>query len=407
MIDHATAASRLRPSRILLLIVFLAFIGMGIHGGLLNVGWLYMQTSFSVPLEAIGVFIGASNVGGLLTTFNSGPLVKRFGMGPTLLGGSLLALGGVTGYSFAPGWGWLLVASCVAGMGIGLMDAAANTFVSERYSTGALNWMHAFYGVGSTIGPAIMSVIIVNLGQGWRVGYFSATLWFTVVALLIFVTLPRWRIRHPISDDQNSPDEADQAVATVRQSLRLPLVWLGMLFFTLYGGLEAGSGQLANNLFVEGRDIPQATAAFWISMYWGSFTVGRMLMGVVADRVPNITLIRVSLLIAVVGALLWWLNPLPIVGFLGFALLGLAQAPVFATMIALTPGRVGRRHAPNAIGFQVGITGIGIAVLPGLVAAVANAIDLELIGALFFGLALVLVGMHEIIVRRSAPLKRH
>ena len=58
-----------------------------------------------------------------------------------------------------------------------------------------------------------------------------------------------------------------------------------MAFFFVYGGVELGTGQLANTLLIESRGTcRKVTASSWVSVYWASFTVGRITMGLLALR---------------------------------------------------------------------------------------------------------------------------
>jgi fucose permease len=128
---------------------------MAIPGGVLNVAWTYMQVTFSVPLDSLGVLLFAATCGGLLGTFFSGRLIGRFGMGRYLTaGGALMALG-LVGYAVAPVWLTLIVSAFVTTLGFSIFNAGLNMFVAANYSTGQLNWMHAAYGVGGTFGPAL------------------------------------------------------------------------------------------------------------------------------------------------------------------------------------------------------------------------------------------------------------
>ncbi|NDJ61518.1 MAG: MFS transporter [Chloroflexi bacterium] len=393
---------------LLLLIAYGAFIVIGAPDGVLNIAWTYMQGTFEVSLSDIGVLLGVSMAGRLLTTFISGPVSVRLGMGPFLLIGALLIGGGLLGYVLAPSWIMLLIASFVAAMGAGVIDAGLNTFVAANYSAGPLNWLHAAFGIGVTLGPPIATFAIFNLDgvlipglDGWRAGYLIVAALPLALIVALLLTLRSWTIREPESDLTHLPAGSQRGVSLV-ETLRIPMALLMMALFFVYGGAEIGAGQLSNTLFTEGRGVDQETATFWISMYWGTFTVGRLLMGAIADRISNTLILRISMIGGVIGAALLWLNVTEIVGFIGLALMGFAFAPIFAVLIAETPRRVGRRHAANAIGFQVGVTGLGGAILSGIVGVLAESTGVEAIGLSLCVITLMVLALHEYILRRDA-----
>jgi fucose permease len=173
------------------------------------------------------------------------------------------------------------------------------------------------------------------------------------------------------------------------------------LFFT---GLEASGGQWPYTLFPEGRSIDPTAAGVWLTIYWASLTVGRILFGMIATRVKTTPLLRAAMLGCILGAALIW-TPIKISGFpisfLGLALLGFFMAPLFPLSISDTPHLVGPGHAANAIGFQISAASLGFATLPGLAGFLAERIDLEVIGPVLVAFAVAMFLLHEAFVRSS------
>ena len=140
-------------------------------------------------------------------------------------------------------------------------------------------------------------------------------------------------------------------------------------------------------------------AGVWVSLYWGGLMVGRVLFGVVADRVPLAQTLRVCIVAVTVGALMFWLEPTRTLSLVGLVMIGFFLSPIFASLISLTPARVGQAHADSAIGFQIAAAGLGGAVLTGLVGVVARALGLWVIGAAILVFALVLLALYEALLR--------
>src|SRR5690606_33817065 len=83
-------------------------------------------------------------------------------------------------------------------------------------------------------------------------------------------------------------------------------------------------------------------------------------------------------------------EPTRTLSYLGLMLIGFAIAPVFASLISLTPARVGRAHSDNAIGFQIAAACLGGALLTGVVGVVAGSVGLEVIGVSIVALTVAL-----------------
>lgn len=385
---------------VLLGISFLSFIAIGLPHGILNIAWTYMQDTFHVSLESLGVLLSAGTIGYLVSAFTSGRLSAVIGLGYFLALGAACEVIGVVGFIIAPSWETLLLAALTASFGGGMIDAGMNTFVSSRYSAGPLNWLHAFFGIGLTFGPPLVTFIVVAQGQSWRLSYLVLLAVHATLVVIFLATRNQWEANQQTSET-DEPAPRRLPAASIRQTLKIPAVLLSMALLFTYAGVEVGGGQLTNTLFIDSRGISQETASFWISFYWASFTIGRMIMGSIAGRFQNNTLMRISMTGTVVGALLLTVNLSNEVGFLGLAILGFSQAPMFAIVIAETPRRAGPRFAANAIGFQIGFAGLGGALLPGLSGLLTVPLGLESIGPFLLALTVVMFVLHEALLRRE------
>jgi fucose permease len=213
-----------------------------------------------------------------------------------------------------------------------------------------------------------------------------------LIAACFALTAKRWTLAEP-GDTQTDPASPTQV--RIPETLKLPAVWVGIALFVLFTGLEGSGGQWPYTLFTEGRSVDTNTAGLWVSIYWGSLTVGRIFFGIVADRIGTVRIIRACMLSSVCGAALIWWNPTDILSFLGLALIGFSLAPIFPMMISDTSKRVGAKHAANAIGFQVAAASLGLAALPGLAGVLAENVGLETIGPFLLAVAIVMFLLHE------------
>lgn len=393
------AAMRRSSESIVVLLAYLTFIGLGLTSGLLGLAWPSIQAEFNMPLDAAGWVLVAGTVGYLSASFITGQLSFRLGSGPMFLLGALLAMAGLFGFAGSPVWLVLIVSWLVNGFGTGLVDAGLNSYVAAHYNARSMNWLHACFGIGVTIAPLIMTAIL-NVEQSWRWGYAIVGGFMLLILIGYAATLRRWK-RLPVRAS------ATQTVrrVTITQTLRLPMTWIGILIFFLYTGLEATPGQWGYPLFTDVRGVAQADAGLWISVYWGSFTIGRLFFGAMANRLDQNVVLRWCLVGTVFGALLWWWNPINEVGFAGLTLFGFAQAPLFPVWILKTAERVGAVHASNAIGFQVAGAGLGVAVLPSIAGILANQTSLEIIPPLVLGAAVVMLLLNEYVALRTARMR--
>jgi fucose permease len=389
-----------RESQLLLVgIAYLGFVGLGLSGAMLGVAWPSMREAFSLPLDRLGILLVTGMIGGLVASSSSGPLISRLGVGRLLLVSAILNTVGLLGYGLAPGW-WVIVPLGLAtGLGSGVIDAGLNTYFAANHSTKLMNWLHACFGIGATLGPIVMRFSLA-VGGSWRWGYVAAGLLHAVFAVCFWLTRDRWTLAQaPDAVHQAAPLEEAKGARAI-DTLKLPLVWVGVVLFFLYTGVENTTGQWSYSLLTEARSVVPDVAAFWASAYWGSLTVGRIVLGFVTDRLGIERSLRLAMLGAISAAVLIWWNAVNLFGLLGLALMGFAVSPLFPLSVSATPRRVGAKHAANAIGFQIALGGLGFSLWPSLAGVLAERMGLEIIGPFLLLTSVAMFLLHEVATRR-------
>ncbi|MBC8100452.1 MAG: MFS transporter, partial [Armatimonadetes bacterium] len=311
---------------ILLLIVYGGFILLGLSDSIRDVAFPSIRGEFGLPLTAISSLLIVGTLGYAAASFYSGKLAGQIGIGRLLMLSALLRMSGLIGISLAPSWELFIAAGLFFGIGGGLIDSGMNIFVSVNYGTTAMFWLHACYGIGATLGPILMNAVL-GAGAAWRWGYAIAGGLHLVLLTVFFVTNTRWQAP---TDAGEQPEAlpAPQVRAPLARTLLLPSVWVSVGLFILYTGLEVSAANLGYPLFTQARGIDPIIAGWWISAYWGMFTLGRIAAGLIVRYLNEIVFIRLSLLLTVSGAALLWANPFSEAGILSLAAIGFGLAPV-------------------------------------------------------------------------------
>lgn len=361
----------------IILLAFVAFIALGLPDGLLGVGWPSIRANFSVPLDAIGLFLAASVAGYTTASFLSGILLARMGVGRMLATSCFLTGVALLGYTLVPQWWMMVLLGVFAGLGAGAIDAGLNTYVAANFGEGLMQWLHASWGVGITIGPLLMTLGLSVLNT-WRFGYRAVGIFQIALAACFVLTLGMWRLNGETSGGESEKRLTDYKTP-MGETLRQPRAWLSVLLFFLYVGAEGGLGTWTYTLLTESRGVKETLAGFFAGSYWFTFTIGRIVAGVVAARLGIHRLVLGGIVGALLGAgLLIW-NPSEIANVVAVAVIGLSIAPIFPGMMSGTRRRVSDYHAANTIGMQMAATGVGMAAIPALMGALARQFSLEVI----------------------------
>jgi fucose permease len=387
-----------RSELLIVAIAYAGFVASGLSIGMMGVAWSSVRETFALRLDALGLLLVTEMVGNLLASFCGGSLISRIGVGRVLLLSALARGLGSLGYGLAPAW-WLMVAlGVVAGVGGGGLGVGLNTYFAANHSPARMNWLHASYGLGAALGPAVMRGVL-GAGGVWRWGYAIAGLVLGLLVICFALTLDRWRLA--AQESAGAPRPSAGGASSI-DTLKVPLVWAGIALIFCFAGTEVTAGQWSYSLFTEARSIDADTAGFWTSVYWMGSTVGRVFFGFIAARFEVKRLLRVAILGAMCSAALIWFNVADLLSFLGLAMLAFMLAPVFPLVTSTTPERVGDEHAANAIGFQVAAASLGATFLPALAGVLAERVGLEVIGPFLLATSAVLFLLQEMIARRRA-----
>lgn len=350
-----------------------------------------MAVKLDLPLDSLGVLLISFVTGYLSTSTTSGKILSRIPLGVLLsiscaiTGFSLLA------YAFSSYWILVIIASFFLGAGGGAIDTSINTFAASRFSPSVVNWLHAFYGVGATAGPVIVTWMLSNRKE-WYDGYILVGITQISLAVLFLTTLNYWKV---------SPDSKDSTVpGSFRDAVRVPLFWVTLSIFFIYTGLEMGVGQWIFTILTESRGVAVKEAGLWTSSYYGSLTIGRILFGFILTRVPVSRVLAWAFSGILVGTILLMIPQATYLTWMGIMIIGLSNAPVFPCLISMTPKQVGEKQAANVIGFQISAALVGGALLPAFGGLLTGFFSWEIIPAMFFIEAIVLLLLHLVARKR-------
>ncbi len=378
----------------LVLLVFLAFISLGLPDGLLGVAWPSIRANFGLPLDSLGILLFAVTSGYLSSSLLSGKIISRLGVGGVLAVSCGLTGAGLIGYTLVPAWWMMVLLGIVAGLGAGTIDAGLNTYVASNFKENLMQWLHACYGIGVTLGPIIMTAGL-NYFQSWRLGYVIVGAAQILLAVAFAFSINMWQTKSP-ETATDKPRLLTDYNTSLLKTMRQPMVWLSMLLFFIYTGSEAALGLWVYSLLTESRHVLPAIAGLMTGSYWITFTIGRILAGLYAKRISLRALLYGSMLAALAGALLLLWNPSAAVSLVGVGLIGFAIAPIFPGLVSDTGSRVGDRYAANAIGMQLAGAGLGAAAIPGLIGVLARQFSLEIIPIALVILFAILIGLFSL-----------
>lgn len=376
---------------LLLVIAYIGFISLGLPDAVTGVAWPTIREWFRLPQVAFSSISVALGTGYFLSSFFAGQLTQRLGIGLLLTLSSLLVALAMFGNASAPWFAVFLACIFCWGLGSGAIDAGLNHYAASHFSPVHMNWLHACYSLGATMGPFVMTAAL-TYADSWRLGYAIVGSIVFALMLVFAVTLRWW------DAGSTTKETVHESPVSMAETLRRPLVWLQIATFALYTGLEFMVGGWTFTLLKESRGVPEGTAGVLVGVYFGSIGAGRVFLGGLTNWIGVDRMLRACTMAAVVGTLLFAFAPMP-VSIAGLVLLGVGLAPIFPGLMSRTPARLGANHAVHAVGFQVSAATIGGATMPAIAGFLAQYVNLESIAQFAVFLSVAILLFHETLLQ--------
>ncbi len=389
--------------QLLLVIIYLAFISLGLPDSLLGSAWPAMYQEFSVPVSYAGGISMIIAVGTIISSLQSDRMTKRFGTGMVTAVSVLMTAAALFGFSVSHSYAALCLWAIPYGLGAGSVDASLNNYVALHYASRHMSWLHCMWGVGASLGPYIMGYALTG-GQGWNMGYrYIAILQIILTALLLF-SLPLWN-RQKADGQEMSDGEGSAQSLSLRQVVNIPGAKEVMVSFFCYCALEQTSGLWASSYLVLRQGLSAETAAGFASLFYVGITVGRALGGFLTVKLNDTQMIRLGQGIILAGVV-FLLLPLGDGGALaGLILVGLGCAPIYPSIIHSTPAHFGADKSQAMIGVQMASAYVGTCVMPPIFGFIANHTGVFLFPVYLLAILVLMAAMHERMLTRTISPK--
>lgn len=358
---------------LLLLLIYLAFISLGLPDSLLGSAWPVIHQELQGPLSYAGAVTMIISFGTICSSLMSERLTKKLGVNIVTVCSVLLTAIALYGFSTASAFWMLCLWGIPYGLGAGAIDAALNNYVALHYNSRHMSWLHCFWGVGTIISPYIMSYALTT--SVWQNGYRMVSFLQMGITVILLVTLPVWKVNRKANEQK-----AEQAaVIGIRGALKIKGVPQLLLGFFSYCSLESTLLLWSSSYLVGAKGVTAQKAAAFASLFCIGITAGRFLSGLVTEKLGDYNLIRIGTGILLLGCIAMILPLKTDVAALGgLVVMGLGCAPVYPSIIHATPDNFGAQNSQAIIGIQMASAYVGSTFMPPVFGLIANHISVAL-----------------------------
>lgn len=210
----------------LLVVIYIAFIGLGVPDSLIGSAWPAIHTEMNIPVEAVSILTFIISGCTVLSSMFSAGILNKLGTAKVTAFSTAMTAAALLGFSFAPSFWFMIPLAIILGLGAGAIDSGLNNYVALHFKASHMNFLHCFYGVGVSLSPYLMSLALSN--AGWRGGYRYAFYVQAAITLLLIVSIPLWKK----SSTAEQSEEESSINLTLLQMAKMPeirQVWIIML----------------------------------------------------------------------------------------------------------------------------------------------------------------------------------
>lgn len=383
---------------LLIVMIYIAFISLGLPDALLGAAWPIMQGELSVPVSYAGILSLIISTGTVISSLLSDRMTKWLGCGKVTAISVAITAVALFGFSCSDSYWILCLWAIPYGLGAGSVDTALNNYVALHYASRHMSWLHCMWGIGASVGPYIMGWALSG-GMTWNAGYQYVALLQTMVVVLLILSLPAWK-RPAASENVDAPKKA----LTLPQIFGINGAKQVMLMFFCYCAIEQTAGLWAASYMVKKNGISAEDAASFASLFYIGITVGRLISGFVTMKLNDRQMIRLGMGILAAGIVVLLLPMGMAATVAGLLLLGLGCAPIYPCVIHSTPDYFGAENSQAVIGVQMASAYVGICLMPPLFGLIANHISVSLLPVYLAVILVLMVAMHELLIKRC-PVK--
>ncbi|MBO5359270.1 MAG: MFS transporter [Clostridia bacterium] len=369
----------------LLVVIYIAFIGLGVPDSLIGSAWPAIHSEMSIPVEAVSILtfiISGCTV--LSSMFSSGILNKLGTARVTAFSTAMTALA-LLGFSFAPSFGFMIPLAVILGLGAGAIDSGLNNYVALHFKASHMNFLHCFYGVGVSLSPYLMSQALSN--AGWRGGYRYAFYVQAAITLLLIISVPMWKK----SSSAEESEEENSKNLTLWQMAKMPEVRQVWVIMLATNAIEYACGVWGSTYLVTEKGFEAKYGALALTVYYVGMSIGRFVSGLLSNKISTWKRISIGTIILAPAIAVMLLPLHGAVTVVGLFLVGLGNGSIYPNMIHLTPHNFGKEVSQSVMGSQIAFAYIGVMLAPPAVSLISGLFGIKVYPVLLAVLYVIMV----------------
>lgn len=369
----------------LLVVIYIAFIGLGVPDSLIGSAWPAIHTEMNIPVEAVSILTFIISGCTVLSSMFSAGILNKLGTAKVTAFSTAMTAAALLGFSFAPSFWFMIPLAVILGLGAGAIDSGLNNYVALHFKASHMNFLHCFYGVGVSLSPYLMSLALSN--AGWRGGYRYAFYVQAAITLLLIVSIPLWKK----SSSAEQSEEESNINLTLLQMAKMPEVRQVWIIMLATNAIEYACGVWGSTYLVAEKGFSAEHGALALTVYYIGMSIGRFVSGLLSNKISTWKRIGIGAAILAPAIAIMLLPLHGAVTVVGLFLVGLGNGSIYPNMIHLTPHNFGKEVSQSVMGSQIAFAYIGVMLAPPAVSLISGLFGIKIYPILLVLLYVIMV----------------
>nr|WP_272509139.1 MFS transporter [Clostridium ganghwense] len=250
-----------------------------------------LKQEFLISNKGISLMVVMCSLGYMLFTFIGGILCEKIGQKKVFILGFMFMIFPLIGLYFCNSFTVLITELFLLNVGQAFIAIGTNTIIpiiAISFQAILMNLTHFCYGLGATFTQRVTGVMLYR-GVTWKQIYFIISI-ITIIIFIgfIFVKIPE---PHNIKNKEK---------INIKVILQNRLLYLYMIALGAYVAAEMNTGIWFVNFMHDTYKFDGNKSSYYAALFFGTFAVGRLLGGFVAEKFGYIKTVLVSVIIAFV-----------------------------------------------------------------------------------------------------------
>ena len=357
--------------------------------------WPVIANAIKAHLSLIGILVMVYYLGAIIMSPNTYKIRHCIGTNYTMVLSQICFSTALFLYIIASNIYIFALGMFVNGMGCGLLEINASSYVLKAYDAKEESILYGFWGLGSVLGSTVM-VLAINYYPPYKRGFAALIIIILVNIILLLLAKRNWEKQKETLPDyiiniHSVTEEEKKTNIKIKDLLKDKKVIFVLCCFFLSQSVIITFNSLVSTIAVSHRDIYENTAVIVPIIYYTAIFVGRVLFGIISKRTKVITVLKTNIMVLILLFTILCIKSLN-----GFAvcaimiLIGFVASPIIPFMNAYIKEMFDVKYLSALLGYG-DVSGVfGIIVISGLTTFVMKMTSIQVVEFTFIVLSIVL-----------------